>query len=294
MVMVKCNLCGLESADDAEERALVRCNVRKFRDERFEVWRCAGCRAIHASQPVDLAHYYAAYPTLKEDVQWRLDPMYRSLLQRLTAAGLDKSQRILDYGCGSGALVKFLRRNGYEHTYGYDAYTPEFADQSSLERRYDCVVSQDVIEHVDSPLELLALFDRLTEPSALIAIGTPDAAAIDLRVAEKYVHTLHVPYHRHILTSAALREHGEALGWRVSRYYSTMYGNTLLPAQNPRFGLHYLNCHDDTLDLVTEPVRPSARWLLHPATPFFMFFGYFFDRHTDVMFTFRKGARAFA
>ena len=103
------------------------------------------------------------------------------------------------------------------------------------------------------------------------------------------MHTLHAPYHRHIVTSSVLRERAEALGWRVLSYYPTMYGNTLLPGQNPRFGLHYLHCHDNTLDLVTEPVRPSARWILHPATPFYMFFGYFFDRHTDIMFTFRKG-----
>ncbi|HTU60048.1 MAG TPA: methyltransferase domain-containing protein [Polyangiales bacterium] len=285
-----CNICQRESPEETCERALVRCNVRKFRDERFEVWRCPTCRSIHASQPVDLAHYYADYPSLKEDVQWRLDPMYKSMLQRLTAAGLQKSHRILDYGCGSGALVRYLRRQGYAQTSGYDAYTLEFADQSVLSTRYDCVVSQDVIEHVDSPRALLAEFDRLTEHNALIAIGTPDAQAIDLTQPDDYVHTLHVPYHRHILTSAALREHAEALAWRVARYYDTMYGNTLLPAQNPRFGLHYLRCHDDTLDLVTEPVRPSARWLLHPATPFYMFFGYFFDRHTDIMFTFHKGA----
>jgi 2-polyprenyl-3-methyl-5-hydroxy-6-metoxy-1,4-benzoquinol methylase len=263
--------------------------VRKFRDERFEVWRCPACRSIHAYQPVDLAHYYAAYPSLKEDVQWRLDPMYKSLLKRLIAVGLDKSHRILDYGCGSGALVRFLRRQGYAQTYGYDAYSSEFADEAVLSTRYDCVISQDVIEHVDSPLALLAEFDRLTEPRALIAIGTPDADAIDLNDPEDYVHTLHVPYHRHILTSTVLRERAQALGWRVASYYATMYGNTLLPAQNPRFGLHYLRCHEDCLDLITEPVRPSARWIFHPGTLFYMFFGYFFDRHTDIMFTFQKG-----
>ena len=286
----ECNICQQMHPNEACERAWVRCNVRKFREERFEVWRCPSCRSIHAADPVDLAHYYAAYPSLKEDVQWRLDPMYKSMLSRLTAAGLQKSHRILDYGCGSGALVRYLRRQGYAQTSGYDAYSAEFSDEAVLSMRYDCVVSQDVLEHVDSPMALLAEFERLTEPNALIAIGTPDALAIDLQEPDDYVHTLHAPFHRHILTSTALRERAEALGWRVSRYYDTMYGNTLLPAQNPRFGLHYLQCHDDTLDLVTEPVRPSARWLFHPATPFFMFFGYFFDRHTDIMFTFHKGA----
>ena len=121
--MRSCNVCQRESPDEACEHAQVRCNVRKFRDERFEVWRCPACRTIHAAQPVDLAHYYSAYPSLKEEVQWRLDPMYKSMLKRLTAAGLQHSHRILDYGCGSGALVRYLRRQGYAQTSGYDAYS---------------------------------------------------------------------------------------------------------------------------------------------------------------------------
>jgi 2-polyprenyl-3-methyl-5-hydroxy-6-metoxy-1,4-benzoquinol methylase len=282
-----CNICLQDSPAEDCERASVRCNVRKFRDEHFEVWRCPKCRAIHAAEPVDLAHYYRDYPTLKEDVHWRLDPMYRNMLRRLTAAGLDKSHRILDYGCGAGALVSYLRRQGYEHTVGYDAYTAAFADRSVLAGRYDCVVSQDVIEHVESPRAFLDELGQLTEPRALIAIGTPDAAAIDLAQPERFVHTLHVPFHRHILTSDTLRACAEALGWSVERYYDTMYGNTLLPGQNPRFGLHYLQSHDDCLDLVTEPVRPNPSWLLNPTTWFYAMFGYYFDRHTDVLFMFR-------
>jgi hypothetical protein len=49
-----------------------------------------------------------------------------------------------------------------------------------------------------------------------------------------------------------------------------------------------MRCHDDCLDLLTEPISlKSWRLLLSPETPFFFFFGYFFDRHTDITFTFR-------
>jgi 2-polyprenyl-3-methyl-5-hydroxy-6-metoxy-1,4-benzoquinol methylase len=285
---VSCNLCGERSSLSECEQASVRSNVRKFRSERFALWRCPRCRGIHARDPVDLAHYYADYPTFPESVEPRLRPAYANLLARLTEAGLGKGDRILDFGCGSGALVRFLRSRGYEHTRGYDAYARAFADPSALEARYDCVISQDVIEHVDSPRELLQRFDRLVVPGGLIAIGTPDAAAIDLSDPEGYVHALHAPYHRHILTSDALREHAAALGWSVVRYYATMYSNTLKPGENPRCGLHYLRCHDDCLDLLTEPVRFDSWRMYTPLTAFFMLFGYFFDRHTDVMFTFRS------
>jgi SAM-dependent methyltransferase len=252
------------------------------------VWRCPACRSIHAKDAVELAHYYASYPAFSQDVEWRLRRPYGNLLKRLLASGLKKDHRILDYGCGSGALVRFLRSNGYE-TSGYDAYTEAFADRSVLDQRYDVVVSQDVIEHVDSPRALLREFQGLVVPGGTIAIGTPDARAVDLSKPEDFVHVLHAPYHRHILARDALQEQAEALGWRVDRYYSTMYGNTLFPGENPRAGLHYLRCHDDCLDLLTEPVRFDSWRLLSPETPFYVFFGYFFDRHTDVMFVFRRG-----
>jgi 2-polyprenyl-3-methyl-5-hydroxy-6-metoxy-1,4-benzoquinol methylase len=284
-----CNVCETATAATACETARVRSNVRKFRNEQFEVWRCPACRSIHARDAVDLAHYYASYPTFPREIERRLRHPYGNMLKRLVRSGLSKEHRILDYGCGSGALVRFLRSHGYEQTSGYDAYTAEFADRGVLEHAYDCVVSQDVIEHVDSPRALLGEFDRLTVPGAMIAIGTPDAAALDLSKPEDFVHALHAPYHRHILTRDALQKQAEARGWQVDRYYSTMYGNTLIPGENPRAGLHYLRCHDDCLDLLTEPVRFGWR-LLSPETPFYMLFGYFFDRHTDVMFVFRKDA----
>ena len=282
----RCVVCGCERGVDAE-RATVRCNVRAFQGERFAVWRCTQCRSIHAEQDVDLARYYRGYPVFAAALDWKLHVVYSGMLRRLRRAGLQKDHRILDYGCGSGLLVQFLRARGYAHSVGYDRYAQGHDDPALLERRYDCIVSQDVIEHVDDPLALLALFDRLAEPGAIISIGTPDAAALDLRHAENFVHALHLPYHRHILSASALQQAGKDRGWELSRYYDTMYNNTLFPTMNPRFVLHYVRCHDDVFDLVAEPIRVSFK-LLSPLTPFFALLGYFFDRHTDVQAVFRK------
>ena len=110
---------------------------------------------------------------------------------------------------------------------------------------------------------------------------------LDLRDPENYVHALHLPYHRHILSVSALVEHGQRLGWSVQRHYDTMYNNTLFPTMNPRFVLHYVRCHDDVFDLVTEPIRVSWK-MFSPLTLFWIFFGYFFDRHTDIQVVFHK------
>jgi 2-polyprenyl-3-methyl-5-hydroxy-6-metoxy-1,4-benzoquinol methylase len=281
-----CAVCGAPRTGD-EERAVVRCNVRAFRDERFEVWRCAACRSLHAAEPADLDRYYRGYPVFNAQLDWRLRVVYGGMLRRLRAAGLAPAHRVLDYGGGKGLLVSYLRERGYPNAVVYDRYAEGHDDPALLRGPYDGIVSQDVIEHVDDPRAFLRELDRMALPGAFISIGTPDAAALDLRDPEDFVHALHQPYHRHILSSEALKRAGEELGWVVERYYDTMYNNTAFPTMNPRFVLHYVRAHDDVFDLVAEPVKLSWK-LVSPATPFFAFFGCLFDRHTDVQVVFRK------
>jgi len=280
-------ICGAPRAAGAET-ASVRSNVRAFRDERFTVWRCTECGSIHAQDEVDLAHYYARYPVFDAALDWRLRTVYGSMLKRLQAGGLKPGDKVLDYGCGKGVLVRFLREQGYDAE-GWDRYAEGWNDDSVLARTYDCIVSQDVIEHVDSPHALLDQLHGMTNPGGIVSIGTPDAAALDLKEPEDFVHALHLPYHRHILSMAALEKAGVQAGFAVVRRYDTMYNNTPVPTMNPRFVLHYVRCRDDVFDLVVEPVAFTWK-MLSPLTPFYIFFGYFFDRHTDIQVIFEKKA----
>jgi SAM-dependent methyltransferase len=282
-----CNVCDPEGRPAADvEIAVVRPNLRRLQGERFAVWRCPTCSSIHAKDSVDLDRYYRDYPFLTGELDGPIRIMYRSMLKRLKRAGVNRSHRILDYGCGSGRLVRFLREAGYEHAIGYDAYSKEFDDPAILAERYDCIVSQDVIEHVAEPWVLLKTFAGLSRSGGLIAIGTPEASAIDLSRSDDFIHPLHAPFHRHILSKKALLDAGQRLGWKLSRYYSTSYSNTLVPFINTRFIFHYAACLDNMMDVAFEPLRFSnyKLWTLH--TLFYGFFGYFLAPKTDVMAVF--------
>ena len=281
-----CCLCNTPRAADCE-RATVRCNVRRFVTETFPIWRCGNCKSIHSDVEVDLAHYYAAYPIFTAELNWMLNTVYASMLKRLRECGLKDGARILDYGCGNGLLVRYLRANGFPETAGYDRFAADYRDTAVLNDKYDCIVSQDVIEHVDDPHTFLTELSAMARPGAIVSIGTPEAKALSLTNPEGFVHALHQPYHRHILSSEALLDAGKRRGWEVLRYYDTMYNNTLVPTMNPRFVLHYLRCLDDVYDLVAEPIRANSWKLWTPVTAFYGLFGYFFDRHTDVQAIFR-------
>lgn len=286
-----CAACGANPAPVAET-GQVRSNVRAHRHLIFPLWRCGACRSVHAAEPADLDHYYRDYPFLRARPSRVLRLFYGRLWRRLRAAGVRADARVLDYGCGAGLLVDELRRRGADVT-GYDAYAPRFADAAVLDRRYDLVLAQDVIEHVDEPRALLARFDALCAPGGLIAIGTPDADALDLTAAERFVHSLHQPYHRVILSRAALDGAAAALGWQPVRRYPRSYTNTAVPTLNVPYLLRYLRAGDDTLDVAFDPPRVRAA-MFSPAAMFDAVFGGLRCPPTDGLSIYRRPAPALA
>lgn len=283
-----CPACERSGTDLASESARVRSNVRAFESELFGVWRCRHCRSLHASEEVELARYYRKYPFFALPDDLRLRVMYDNQLRRLRRAGVRREHRILDYGSGSGSFVRHLRARGFSQVFGYDRYSTSFDDAAVLKHRFDCVISQDVLEHVPEPLPWLDEIGNLVEPGGVIALGTPNADAIRLDIPERHVHALHLPFHRHIFSKQALIAAGEQRGWRLEHYYPTQYANTAVPFLNSRFYLYYMRLRDNSLDCLLEPPRLAPLLARLPLTLFWGIFGALFAEETDVMMVFRR------
>lgn len=280
-----CVVCGKHGAGLASEVGRAHSNVRAFLRESFAVWRCGNCGSIHAEDEVDLGYYYSRYPFFSLPEDWRVRALYDHQLRRLLRAGVRSHHRVLDYGCGGGAFVRHLKARGFHHAVGYDRYAPAFSDGAALRERYDCVISQDVLEHVEAPSAFLNELDRLVIPGGIIALGTPNADAIEI---DRHVHALHLPFHRHIFSERALRSAGTQRGWRVERYYPTQYSNTAVPFLNSRFYLYYLSLCDDSIDSLMEAPRALPLLVRLPLTLFWGLFGACFAEPTDVMVIFRR------
>lgn len=283
-----CAVCGASGSGAVAERSEVSSNVRAFMHERFRLWRCAECLAIHATDQVDLARYYARYPFFSLPLDWRLRTLYAEQLRRLEAAHLTRGHRILDYGCGSGNFIRYLQSCGYTEVTGFDRYSEPFADERVLRREYDCVLSQDVLEHVAEPQSLLDEFHCLVRKGGLVAIGTPNASAIDLERPEDYRHALHAPYHRHIFSTTALLASGARRSWSLVQYYPTQYANTLTPFLNSRFYSFVMRALDDTLDSLLEPPPIGPLLARLPMALYWGICGAGQAEATDVMAVFRK------
>lgn len=284
-----CNVCD-EHGALAEERQRVPCNVRTFKDDTFTVWRCTGCKSLHSAEDADLGYYYSAYPPHKVDASklnfvTRIGCRHRANI--LIRQGLKKTDRILDYGCGGGLFLQFLKEEGFSNVAGYDAYVPAYADKRILEERYDAIVSWDVIEHTDEPRDFFRSLTGLLRPGGLLTIGTPNAEHISLGKEPLSTPELHQPYHRHILSEAALLRFGHENGLTASHRSHRLYMDSLFPFINTQFIWGYTVETGGFIDVVGEPPRFDV-FFRSPSLLAKAFFGYFFPNRANMIISFRN------
>ena len=280
-----CNLCDNPGTlEEAVDKGPVFCHVRRFAEEAFTVWRCANCNSLHSAEDVDLPLFYTHYPLRNHRLDIPSRVFYRKRLRLLEKQGLRQSARILDYGCGTGAFVEFLKESGFKDAVGYDAFITAYTDRQVLQEQYDAVVSYDVIEHSDDPRRFVSQLADLARPGGLIVVGTPNADHISLRREPADIE-LSQPYHRHILSEKALLDLGRQCGLRPVRIYHTNTTDSLIPGVSIRFMWAYINHMGGMIDVAFEPLRIPAI-LLSPALLFYIFFGFFFPPRANMVITF--------
>ena len=274
----QCLVCNYTSTDTAPgEHGRVRGNTERFAQDTFALWKCPQCNAIHNVEPVDMADIYSDYPLNSDrtlDVFAR--GTFRNLLRRLTSHGLQKHHSIIDYGCGNGVYLEFLKGQGYTNLSGYDPYVEQFADLPAIPTGgFDCVIANDVIEHVESPRQMMRDCLELVKPGGLLYIGTADSEDVkDMSDLEPHIMRLHQPFHRVILTQQGLLDLGHELDLSLVQTLRRSYMDTLMPFSNYRFLDEFNKAHGHILDAALAPdaagIVARKPWLL-----FYALFGYF-------------------
>lgn len=287
----QCNVCGHRvDPDDAAARVTFPCHVRAFADQSFSVWRCPGCHSIHCMDVVDLDAYYARYPFAGMDLTWPFRIFYRNLARRLTRHGFTKRRSLLDYGCGNGLFVRYLRGRGFTRCHGYDPYGPPDGTGNPAALRhgpFDTILLQDVLEHVEDPHALLTEMDDHLAPGGHIFVGTPNATNLDLSRPDDFLNEVHVPYHLHIYTRGAVEDMARRVGWTPVGFFDRPYHDRPWPGLNTRAAKVYQRLLDGTLDAVLEPIKPW-KLLTSPAFLFHAIVGYWLSERSDMTLVFKK------
>lgn len=288
-----CNVCGQSMASGGVEPQPCPCHVQAFAGETFHLWRCPTCRTIHCLEVVDLERYYARYPFRGRELTWPWRVFYRNLARRLTAFGFDRGRSLLDYGCGDGLFVEYLRTRGFTRCYGYDPH----ASGEGLGNRtvlaagpFDFILLQDVLEHVEQPEALLAELDPHLAPGGRMLVGTPNADRVDPARPERFLNELHAPYHLHIYTRQTVEQFGRRRGWQPIGFFDRPYHDRPWLGLNSRAAKEYQRRIGGTMDAALGPLRWNAV-LTSPKLWFYMWFGYWLSDRSDQTVVFEKPCR---
>ncbi len=283
---LKCKICDFAASPPQDQDLGVAVgNTARVKSVEYNLWRCPNCKSLHSIDTVDLADIYRDYPLNERKLDFFARRTLGNLLSRLQRAGLKKHHRILDYGCGNGIFVGLLKSKGYENVFGFDPYVQEFANPVSND--FDCVVLNDVLEHVEEPRQLIADCANLVRPGGLLYVGTCESDGIDPKKLKSEIMRLHQPFHRVILSRRSLTTICTSLNFEIVNSYAKSYMDTLIPFANYRF-LHELSSTlNNDLNLMLGPQGQTAVFK-RPALLFYGFFGYFMPSAYEPAFVLRK------
>jgi SAM-dependent methyltransferase len=197
--------------------------------------RCSGCNLVRLSpSPSDDVLALAYPPTYHAygEPQSRLVAWYierrRHTRAAILADLLPPNGTILDVGCGTGALLAAVGRQGAFRLLGVE-YRPDAAEQARREGitvwtgelenadipegQVDVVVMEHVIEHVRDPIATLQRIRSLLKSGGRIVGETPNLHCPDAKLFGRYWGGGHAPRHMWLFTPPVLERALKATGF---------------------------------------------------------------------------------
>ena len=281
----RCRICGRESGGGDSVR--VRGACRNVADRQWTVWSCTHCSALNALEPVDYDEIYKDYPIQLQKYDFFTRVILKNRLDVLLKAGLRPSHRILDFGCGKGTFVRFLTEKGY-CCEGYDPYSEQFGDKAVLERKYDYILNQDVLEHLDDPRPLFTQLLNRLEPGGLLISGIPFSDHVDIHDEIDQIGVLHPPFHRWIISKRRAGMYFTEAGWTTRVLDGESCFDSWVPFVNSRFLYQVIKLHGGLMDPAFTDT--GVLFILrHPSLLFWGFFGRLFAKKTHLVLITARG-----
>lgn len=247
--------------------------------------RCRGCNSLFPLNPVAVETLHQAYSHYYTGIRQKnlVSKLIKIISTRVRERYLSRGyqphygNRLLDYGCGSGAYLDFISKL-YPSTscYGTDLYKPQEAGISSAyewleidyiardENRFDYITMSHVLEHLGNPSEVLDSLYIALAPKGVLWISTPNSNSYLINSFNGRSRDIDYPRHRHVYSVEGISRLLDKAGFKY-RFIKTevlsSWLNHLSSVQNLRKQPFFAN----------EPHSASLKAMLHSFTlPFLL------------------------
>ncbi len=215
------------SCKNTKFKNTIICKDHLVSGESFALVECSNCSLLFTNPRPDVASlpkYYKSEDYISHtnkgnsltNMLYKVARFFtiRNKYQLITKHAQSKS--ILDYGCGTGDVLKFLHDKGWETTgiepdsdalqiatnKGINAYTS--LDEIPKKQKYSVITLWHVLEHVSELRPTLkALKKKITEDGTLI-IAVPNPESWDAKHYKKYWAAYDVPRHLYHFTQDSI------------------------------------------------------------------------------------------
>ena len=192
-LMKKCAIC-----ESVTEFAFLKRG--KHFDISYELRRCNNCKFLFVANPSTdyeniynedyykgkgadcLIDYYHELEYPSETIrcyEWSgVFELVKNLIQ------INSKTEWLDYGCGNGGLVRYLKQNGVDRCVGFDEgkIVPISKEKGipiisrevlhKEENKYNVITAIEVFEHIENPVDTLKQIKKLLKPGGLLFYTT--------------------------------------------------------------------------------------------------------------------------
>lgn len=138
---------------------------------------------------------------------------------------LSHRSNVLDYGCGSGDFVRFLKSKAI-NAYGYDPNvnfnkmnTPDCLTNKEdwKHRKYDIIVLWHVLEHIHDPLLLLGELKKTLNEKGKIFIAVPNFKCFDSKYYGEHWAGYDLPRHLWHFSRKAIHRIAGFCGFKIQK-----------------------------------------------------------------------------
>ena len=277
-----CPVCGSKSSRHfASAPGAVICG--KTTPELFPYELCDGCGSVFIRQipsPNDLAAYYE-----DESYHNHMEPgqlsMADAIFARLSRPRPSHGNQHLDFGCGPGQYMEFMRRGGWKTT------GIEFSDAAAApaRTRFPVVLTSEVgslpnqgfdyitllhsLEHVPDPQQILTALARKLAPDGEMLVEVPNVFCHEYRWFGVSFSMFQAPVHLQFFSDGAMNRLAAGAGLKVVRagnnpwsptHYTWSVLNRVVPRMSrERKRLVYLVAFPATLplSLIADTLGPA-------------------------------------